>query len=217
MEGDDVAIGIDLIIGLHALHMAVQVPCCLNRDVRVTAVNIHTQLSCPVGQRTADGAQADNAQLLAPDLMTGELGLALFHHSADFGAALDGLDPVNTTDDVTAGQEHAAQGQFHNTAGIGTGSIEDHDALFGTGGQGNVVDTGTGSGNGQQIRRHLHLVHIGAANQNSIRLFQIVNGFIILRQQGCTLGRDFIQIMDMKHTEFLFSAILFLEFFHELN
>ena len=192
MEGDDIAVGIDLLPGLDPLHMAVQVPGSFHADVGVAAVDIHAQLPCTVGQGAADGTQADDAQLLAVNFVTCELGLALFHQLGNVGAALDGLDPVDAAHDVPAGQEHAAQSQLHNASCIGTGGVEYHDALLGTGGQGNVVDTGTGPGNGQQIFGQFHVMHGCAADQNGIGIGGIVHQLILVGPLLGALGGDFI-------------------------
>ena len=55
----------------------------IHRDIRIVAVNLHAQASGGVGHQDADGAQADNAQLLALDLRADKSALALFHGLAD--------------------------------------------------------------------------------------------------------------------------------------
>ena len=46
-------------------------------------MNLHAQASGGVGHQDADGAQADNAQLLSLDLRADKSALALFHGLAD--------------------------------------------------------------------------------------------------------------------------------------
>ena len=189
MDGDDVAQGVDFLGSLHPLDVAVQIPGRLHGNVGVTAVNLHAQLSCPVGQGAADVAQADDAQLLAVNLMTGKPGLALFHQLGDIRLILDGLNPVHAVDDVPAAQEHSAQGQLHNAAGVGAGGVEHHDALVGAGSQGNVVHTRPRPGNGQQILRQLHVVHIGTAHQHAVGCVHIViEGKVLCPQSRALLG-----------------------------
>ena len=199
MDGDDIAGGVDLLGGLHPLDMTVQIPGRLHGDVGVTAVDLHAQLSCPVGQGAADVAQTDDAQLLARNLMTGKPGLTLFHLLGNVGVILDGLHPVDAADDVPAAQQHTAQGQLHDAAGVSAGGVEDHDALVGAGGQGNVVDAGPGPGHRQQILRQLHVVHIGAAKDDAVGGFHIVRQGEILRPQSSALLGDLIQIMNLEH------------------
>ena len=199
MEGDDVALGIDLVTGFHTVDMAIQVPCGIDGDEGVAAVDLHTQPSCGIGQRTADGTEADNTQFLITDLVTCKLGLALLHQLCNIRAFLDGLNPVDAANDVAAGQQHAAQCQLHDGIGIGAGGVEYHDALIRTGGQRNIVDTGTGTGDRQQVFRHFHIMHGGRTHQNAVRFLQRSTKGIVFLPEGSTLLGDFIEIMYLVH------------------
>ena len=202
MDGNDVAVFVDLLTGLDADDVVVQMPCGLNGDVGVAAVDFHAQTAGSVGQRAADGAQADDAQTLACDLHTGELALALLNQLLNVGAALDGLDPVDAAHNVTAGQQHAAQSHLHDAVGVGTGGVEDDDALVSAGGQGDVVDACTGTGHGQQALGQLHLVHGCTADQSGLSALQMLGGGILIRPQGSALGGDLIQVMNVIHGRF---------------
>ena len=199
MDGDDIAGGVDFLRGLHALDVTVQIPGRLYGDMGVAAVDLHAQLSGPVGKRAADVAQTDNAQLLAGNLVTGKPGLALLHQLGNVGVILDGLHPVDAADDVPAAQQHTAQGQLHDAAGVSAGGVEDHDAAVCAGGQGNVVDAGPGPGNCQQVLGQLHVVHIGAAKDDAVGGFHIVRQGEIFCPQGSALLGNLIQIMNLEH------------------
>ncbi len=199
VQGDDVALGVDIRALFDPDDVAVQVPGGLDGDKGIAAVDVHAQPPGGIGQRAAYRAQADDAQVLMPDLMAGELGLALFHQPGDLGAALDGLHPVDAAHHVPAGQQHPAQGQLHDGVGVGAGGIEHHNALLRAGGQGDVVDPGSGPGHGQQPLRQLHFVHPGAAHQHGVRLIQVVRQGEILRPQGRALGGNLVQIVNIVH------------------
>ena len=120
--------------------------------------------------------------------MTGEFGLALFHQLGDIGVVLDGLHPVDAAHHVPAAQKHTAQCQLHHGVGVGAGGVEHHDARFGAVGQGNVVDAGTGAGDGQKAFRQSHIVHVGRAHQNAVGLIPVIHDGVVIRQKGGTLG-----------------------------
>ena len=163
-------------------------PCRFNGDEGIAAVNGHSQISGGVGQRAAHRAQADDAQFFVADFMTGEFGLAFFHQFGDIGVVLDGLHPVDAAHHVPAAQKHTAQCQLHHGVGVGAGSVEHHDARFGAVGQGDVVDAGTGAGNGQKAFRQSHIVHVGGAHQHAVGLVPVVRDGVVIRQKGGTLG-----------------------------
>ena len=192
VEGNDVALGIDFIPVVDTDDVAVQVPRRLNGDEGVAAVDGHAQISGGVGQRAAHCAEADDAQILVANFMTGEFGLAFFHQFGDIGIVFDGLYPVDAAHHVPAAQKHTAQRQLHHGVGVGAGGVEHHDASFGAVGQGNVVDAGTGAGDGQKAFRQSHIVHVGRAHQNAVGLIPVVRDGVIVRQKGGALGGNLI-------------------------
>ena len=158
MERNDVAGSKNLIPAVDLMDLAVQMPSGIDGDEGVTAVNLHPQLPGGVGEGAAHGTQADNPQLLAQYLMAGKLGLALFHLLGHIRLLGNGLHPVDAAHNVTAAQKQTAESQLHNAAGVGTGGIEDHNSLLGAAVQGDIVHTGTGPGNGQQVIGKGHIV-----------------------------------------------------------
>ena len=206
MQGDNIGIGIDLIIGLDALNMAIQMPCSINRDIGVAAQHMHTQLSGCICKGATDCTQANYAQGLIYQLVAGKLGLTLLHLLANIALVLNGLNPVDAADDITAAQQHTAQRQLHNAVGIGTGGIEYHDTLLSTLIQGDIVDTGSSSCYSQQIVGKLHIVHCGTADHDCICIRNIFSSLIIRCPKGSTLFGNRIQIGNLFH--FLFPLLL---------
>ena len=169
MDGDVVAQGQHVVQVHTVVYLAAQVPGCLNGDVGVVAVHFHAQLDGAVGHAGADGTQTDDAQRLALDLVAHELLLALFHglgHGRVSGKALAPLGGVGHI--AAAGDQHPDH-QFSHGVGVGTGSVEHHDALLTAAVQGDVVDPGTGAGDGQQIVVEGGVQQVGAAHQNAVR------------------------------------------------
>ena len=101
VQGDVVAVLVDLIQGQGAVHPAGQVPGGFHGEEGVVAVDVHAQQAGGVGHQDADGPQAHHAQGLALDLGSGELALAFFHQLAYLvPLALQGLDPVHGGGDL---------------------------------------------------------------------------------------------------------------------
>ena len=77
------------------------------------------------------------------------------------------------------------------------------DALLAAPVQGDIVDAGPRPGNGQQVGVQLHLMHIGAAHQNTVRLGVILGkGVQVLGQLAQPRRRDRIEGTNNKHRSF---------------
>ena len=205
VQRNNVAIFVDLIQGLHMDHMAVQVPGSFYADIGVIAVDLHAQLSGGVGQRATHSAQANNTQPFVGDLMAGKLALALFHLFGNIGIILVLLNPVNACHHITAAQKHAAQRQLHNAQSIGAGGIEYRHTSLRAFLQGDVIDAGTGSGNGQKIVSKFHIVHGRTADQNGLGLIDIGVFRVIFRPKCLALGGNGVKIMQLIHNFHPFS------------
>ena len=151
-------------------------------------IYIHSQLSGGIGQRTADGTKADNAQFFVTDLMTRKLGLALLYQFCHIRTVFDGLYPVDTADNVTAGKEHTAESCFLNAVRICAGSVEYNNTLLSTLVKRNVVDTCAGSCNRLQVVAELHIVHDSGTNHDRVGIFDILgNRIILIKNIGAAL------------------------------
>ena len=152
--------------------LAGQVPGGINGDVGVVAVDLHAQSKGHIGHLDADGAQADHAQPLILQLRADELFFPLFHlfgQGRRAGGTGQVLHPLGGGHQVAAAHHQGAHHQLGHRSAVGTGGIEDHDALLAAPVQGDIVDAGPRPGNGQQVGVQLHLMHIGAAHQNAVR------------------------------------------------
>ena len=86
MDGDVVAEGQHIIQVDAVVDLTAQVPRSINGDIGVIAVDFHAQLDGAVGDAGTDGAQADDAEGLALDLVAHELLFALLHLFAMAGS-----------------------------------------------------------------------------------------------------------------------------------
>ena len=169
MDGDVVAQR-EHVVQVHAVvHLAAQVPCGVDGDVGVVAVDLHAQRNGAVGHAGADGTQTDDAQRLALDLVADELLFALFHALGHGGIPRKALRPLGGGGHIAAARDQHPDDQFGHGVGVGTGGVEDHDALLAATVQRDVVHTGTGAGNGQQVVVEGGVQQVGAAHKDAVR------------------------------------------------
>ena len=108
-------------------------------EERIIADHLHAKAHCGICDQNADSTQTDNAQSLSADLGTCEVGLALFYLLADIFLTLEGGNPVNSVSYLSGGKEETCDNKLLNSVCIGTGSVENNDALFCAAVNGNVV------------------------------------------------------------------------------
>ena len=182
------------------MHMLAQIPCGIHAQIGVVAVHFHAQIQRIVGHLGTDRAQADHAQHLAADLGPHKLLFAFFHAFGHVVTALQALAPLRGLGQIAAAGDQAAQHQLGHGIGVGTGGVEHHNALFAAFIQRDIIYTGTGAGNGLQVFAQLHLVHIGTAHQNAVRIgafhqhLKLIGG-----QLAQANGRNGIQRFNGKH------------------
>ena len=174
------------VVQVHAVvHLAAQIPRGFNGDVGVIAVDLHAQLDGTVGHAGTDGTQTDNAQRLALDLVAHELLFALFHGLCHGRVAGQVLAPLGGSGHIAAACDQHADDQLGHGIGVGTGGVEHHDALLAAAVQRDVVHTGTGAGDGQQIIVEGSVQKVGAAHQNAVRGIGIHRDIELVLGQLC--------------------------------
>ena len=174
-------------------------------QVRVVAVDVHAQGQGDVGHQRADGSQADDAQGLLIDLRPDEGGLALFHHGGDIHAGVHLLPhPAGGALNVAGGQQHGADHQLLDGVGVGAGGAEHGDARLGAAVQGDVVDAGTGPGDGQQVPGEGIVVELGGAHQNGVLVLLGVGDDVSLPVKPADAHRgDLVHCFDVIHDSIL--------------
>ena len=200
MDGDVIAQG-QHVVQVHAVvYLTAQVPGCFNGDVGVVAVHVHAQLDGTVGHAGADGTQTDNAQCLALDLVAHELLFALFHGLCHGRVAGEVLAPLGGSGHIAAACDQHADDQLGHSIGVGTGGVEHHDALLAAAVQRDVVHTGTGAGDGQQIVVEGGVQHVGAADEDAVRGIGVHGHVELLVVQLCQAHRaDGVERFDGVH------------------
>ena len=188
MDGEVVAVDHDLFVAVHDLDGGIEL--CLVRfaEEGVIADDVHADGDRHIGDQNADGAQADDAEGLAGDLGTDELALALLDLLAHLVAgALEGLGPLDALDDLAGGKQQTGEDQLLDRVGVGTGGVEDTDALLGADVLGDVVGAGARSGDGEQVVAECHLVHGSGTNEDRVGIGNTVSAGVVVAE---TLGAD---------------------------
>ena len=98
---------------------------------------------------------------------------------------MDGLYPVGTGDDASAGCKQCQQYQFFYSIGIGTGGIEYGYAHFCAFLNGDIVCACTGTGNRQKALVQFHAVHIKTAQDDTMGVVCIVVNDEVFFGQFC--------------------------------
>ena len=199
VDGDVVALGADVVEARHVVYILGKAPSGVDRHVGVVAVHVHAQLNCSVGNKRADGAQADDAELLAQDLAAGKRLLGLLGGLGDVLVVGVLAAPGGAVDDAAAGQEHAAQHELLHRVGVGAGGVEHDDALVGAALERDVVHARAGAADGQQALGELGLVQLRAAYEHAVGLREVVDKFVSGGQLVGTLLRNIVQAMDTGH------------------
>ena len=164
MDGNVITLFIDIVHIGDVVDIAGQVPGCLYGNIRVVTQYFHTQVCSRVGHLYADSSKTDDTQLLALNFMACELLLLLFRKLTDILIHALGLYPVHSADDISGCQQHTCQYQLFYTVGIGARRIENYDTLIRAFGQRNIIDSGSGPGDGLQILREIYLMERGTSD-----------------------------------------------------
>ena len=200
MDGQVIGCGENIVLCLDDSHRRIQTQCCADGQERVSADDLHAQCNGCVGNQCADGTQTDDAQCLAFDLRTGELALALFHLLCNGGFTVGQTSrPGHCLRNLSGGDEQTGEHQFLYGIGIGTRCVEYTDAGFCAAIQRDVVDTGTCTGDCQQVGAKFGFVQRCAAHQNGIRILSGVGYGVILSEPFGSGRRNLIECLNGIH------------------
>ena len=195
MQGDIVALLEYFLVALYIVNLAGELQSVLNGEVRVSAVNVHAEFSGCVGYQDTNSAQTDNAELLAHDLRTYELALALLDQLSYFVAlALEGLDPVHSSRDLSGGQQQTCDDKLLNGVCVSAGGVEYYNALLGALVDRDIVYACARSCDSEEVPGQLHLVHGSGAHENCVCICSSVvcYGVLALVEQVGAAGSDLV-------------------------
>ena len=168
MDGDVIALAVDLIQRFAVFDGSGQVPCCINGDERVISVDFHSKMCCRVCNHGSNRTKSDNTQFLTADLTSCKLFFLFLSQFVDVFFVFFMCYPLNTSNDITRSKEHSCKNKFLNTICICARCIEYYDTVLCTLLNRNVVDTCACTCDNLDILRDLHIMHLGTSYQNCI-------------------------------------------------
>ena len=169
-----------------------QHPCGVDGDKRVIPVNFHSESRGSVCDLTADRTETDDAELLALDLVSCKGLFAFLHLLADIFFPSMFSAPFDTSDNISGSQEQTRENKLLYTVLICARCVEYDDALLRTLVERDIVDSGSGSGDGLESSREFCLVKRRAADQDSFCVLNIIYKFIVSREAVCAIVGDLI-------------------------
>ena len=170
-----------------------------HRHVRIVTVHVHAQVDSDVGHFGPDGAQADDAQLLALHLASGERLLRLLGRLRDVLVVGVVPAPGDAAGDVAAAQHEAAHHDLLHGVRVRAGGVEHHDALFGATVERDVVHAGARAGNGLEAFGERGVVQGGTADEHAFRLGEVVDELVVVGEQVGAVRRDVVEAVDVAH------------------
>ena len=179
MNGDVVAVCENLVQVGNVLDRAVELECAVNRQERVVAPYFHVERNGCVCDLDADGAETDDAELLARDFRACVGGLALFSGRADVRRALEGLYPVCALNDLAGREQQCADDQLLDGVRIRTRGVEYDDALLRAAVDRNVVDACACAGDALEVCRELHVMQLCGADENRVVVLEILRAGVL--------------------------------------
>ena len=160
------------------LDRAVELECAVDRQERVVAPYFHVERNGCVCDLDADGAETDDAELLARDLRACISRLALLSRRADVRRALEALYPVCALYDLARREQQRADDQLLDGVRIRTRGVEYDDVLLRAAVDRNVVDTCACACDALEVLRKLDLVQLCGADQNRIIVGEVLRAGI---------------------------------------
>ena len=100
--------------------------------------------------------------------------------------------PFDTSDNISGSQEQTRENKLFYTVFICARCIKYNDSFLRTLVERDIVDPGSGSGDGLESSREFCLVERRAADQDSLRILNIIYKFIVSREAVCAIVGDLI-------------------------
>ena len=153
MNGDVIALAVDLIQALAVLDGSGQVPCCINRKIWVIAIYFHAKTACCVCHHGSDGSKTDDTKLFAADLASCELFFLLLGKLANVLFIFLLCNPLDTANDISGCKKHTCKYKLFYAVCICSRCVKYNNTLICTFIQWDIVNTCSCSCNCQKAFR----------------------------------------------------------------
>ena len=202
MNGDVIALAVDLIQALAVLDGSGQVPCRINRKIWVIAIYFHAKTACCVCHHGSNGSKTDDTKLFAADLASCELFFLLLGKLADVLFIFLLCNPLDTSYDISGCKEHTCKYQLFYAVCVSSRRVEYNNTLLCILLNRNIIDACTCTCNCANALRQLHVVHFCTSYKDCITLVSGLCFFIIIAKKFQTFFSDRIQAMILEHYAF---------------
>ena len=203
MQREVIAVAARVFERRYALNLLGKRPRMLDRDKRIVAIHVHSQIGAGVGDLRADVAQTDNSNALALQLAADERLLRLFRIHENVGVGSVFAHPIHRLHNATARKHEHRQNELFHGIGVRARRIEYHDALLGIFLDGNIVHAGAATRDGANAFRQLIAVQVGRAHENRIGLFGFGHELVAVAKGNLAVFRDVVDGFDIAHGNLL--------------
>ena len=203
MQREVIAVAARVFERRHALNLLGKRPRMLDRDKRIVAIHVHSQIGAGVGDLRANVTQTDNSNALALQLAADERLLRLFRIHENVGVGSVFAHPIHRLHNATARKHEHRQNELFHGIGVRAWRIEYHDALLGIFLDGDIVHAGAATRDGTDAFRQLIAVQVGRAHENRIGLFDFGHELVAVAKGNLAVFRDVVDGFDIAHGNLL--------------
>ena len=151
MNGDIITFPINIIHIGNMCDLSGQVPGRINGYIWIIAIYFHSKMDCGIGYQNTDRSQTDDTQLFTLYFASGKILLFFFCQFGNVFITAFCFYPVDTICQISGCQQKPCNDRLFHTICIGSWSIKDYNPLLCTTLQGNIVHSGSGSGDCCQL------------------------------------------------------------------
>ena len=170
MNGDVIALAVDLIQALAVLDGSGKIPCRINGKIRIITINFHSKSACCVCHHGTDGTKSDDTKLFAADLASCELFFLLLGKLADVLFIFLLCNPLDTANDISGCKKHTCKYKLFYTVCICSRCVKYNNTLLCIFFNRNIVDTCSCTCNCTNTFGKLHVMHFRTSHKDRVTL-----------------------------------------------
>ena len=182
MNRDEITLFINIFYCQHMFYFCRNIPCCIDRQIRIITKHIHAQCYRRIGNLHTDGSKSDDTKFFPFDFSSCKCFFCFFSSFCNSCIFFVLFYPVDTACDITTCKKHTGNHQLFYTVCICTWCIEYDDSLLCAFIQRDIVDTCTCTGYGQQWFGKFHIMHSCTAHQCNFCRIEIICFLISIRE-----------------------------------
>ena len=202
MNGDVIALAVDLVQALAVFDGSRKVPCCIDGKIWVITIHFHSKTACCVCNHGSNGTKTDDTQLLAHDLASCKLFFLFLSKFIDVFLVFLFGNPFDTANDISGCKEHTCKYKLFYTVCVRSRCVEYNNTFLCVLFNRNVIDTCTSTCNRANALRKFHVMHLRTSYEDRVTLVYSLCFFIIVAKKSQAFFSDRIQAMILEHYAF---------------